>query len=267
MPTALTIAGSDPTGGAGLQADLGVFRSHGVHGLAVVTALTVQDTGRVHQSLPAFPSVVLDQLRVLLADVVPDAVKVGMLASDDIVRNVLLALSTLPPSVPLVLDPVLLASDGTLLLERRAWASLAGLLPRASLVTPNLAEAFALTDRDPGSRRGAEAAARALIEEHGARAVLLTGGHREGAPDDLLALAGDSGVELEWLPGERVPGPPAHGTGCTLASAVAARLARGEPLRDAVEGARRYVHRGLQRAVSLGRGAPLLGLPEAPPAA
>ena len=134
MRTALSIAGSDPTGGAGVQADLQVFRSLGVHGAGVITALTIQDSVEVHQVLPAFPSVVLNQLRVLLRDVRPNAVKIGMLATDDVARNVALGLEELKGEVPIVLDPVLLASDGTELLERRAWETLRSLMAGATLV-------------------------------------------------------------------------------------------------------------------------------------
>ncbi len=219
MYTALSIAGSDPTGGAGVQADLQVFRSLGVHGAGVITALTVQDSKRVHQVLPAFPSVVLDQLRVLLRDIRPNALKIGMLATDDIARNVVLGLQELKDEVPVVLDPVLLSSDGTELLERRAWPVLTGLMTGTVLVTPNLPEARALTERDVSTRQGAETAARSFVTELGAGAALIKGGHRDGDPDDLLAIGGKGSVELHWLPGERIPGGSVHGTGCALASA------------------------------------------------
>ena len=261
MRIALSIAGSDPTGGAGLQADLQVFRALGVHGQGVLTALTVQDTVKVHRVLPAFPSVVLDQIRVLVRDAPPDAVKLGMLASDDVARAVAHGLSELDrvaPGVPLVIDPVLAASDGTPLLERRAIPTLLGLFPRASLVTPNLAEAGSLAERDASSRAGAEAAARALVGELGARAALVKGGHREGPPDDLLAWREGTGVALRWLAGERIAGGPVHGTGCALSAAAAAGLARGLSLEEAVEGARRFVADALRRAEAVGAGARLL---------
>jgi hydroxymethylpyrimidine/phosphomethylpyrimidine kinase len=264
MPLALSIAGSDPTGGAGLQLDLQVFRALGVHGAGVVTAITVQDTARVHQVLPAFPSVVRDQLRVLLRDVRPDAVKVGMLATDDVLRAVDLGLDALGPAEaapPLVLDPVLAASaGGPPLLERRAWGSLALLSRRATLVTPNLPEAEALTGRDVSSREGVETAARAAVEELGARAALVKGGHAAGPPHDCLAVRGASGTVVRWLEGERIEGPPVHGTGCALASAVAAHLALGHELVDAVERARAFLRRALGRAFAAGAGARLLGL-------
>jgi hydroxymethylpyrimidine kinase/phosphomethylpyrimidine kinase len=253
---ALTIAGSDPTGGAGVQADVQVFRAHGVHGGGVVTALTAQDGSKVHEVLPAFPSVVLRQIRALLHEIRPDAVKLGMLATDDVARAVELGLGELGRREggrpPLVVDPVLFASDGTPLLERRAWPTLLGLCRDAALVTPNLREAEALTGAAAETRAGSERAARALILEHGASAALVKGGHREGAPDDLLAWLERGEVALRWLPGERIEGGGAHGTGCALSAAVAARLARGEALAAAVEGARAFVARALRRAESLG---------------
>jgi hydroxymethylpyrimidine/phosphomethylpyrimidine kinase len=262
---ALTIAGSDPTGGAGLQQDLQVFRSFGVHGAAVVTALTVQDTVKVHRVLPAFPNVVLEQLRVLFRDVKPGAVKLGMLATDDVARMVELGLSELllarPEPPPLVIDPVLAASDGSALLERRAWPTLAGLFVHAALVTPNLPEAEKLTERDVSTAAGIEAAARALIEDFGARAVLVKGGHRDGPPDDLLARRHDGGIALRWLAGERIEGASVHGTGCALAAAVAAALAGGDDLELAVERARTFVAGAYRHAFVAGAGARLLGLP------
>jgi len=249
MKMALTIAGSDPTGGAGLQLDLQVFRALGVHGLGVPTALTVQDTGRVHQVLPTFPSVVLDQLRVLLRDLTPAAVKIGMLASDDVARNVALALVGLDEAIPWVIDPVLASSDGTPLLERRAWPMLHSLFPRAALVTPNRPEAAALTGEDVSSDAGAEKAAASLLAD-GARAVLVKGGHREGAPRDLLALRDDQGERMRWLEGDRVAAGETHGTGCALSSAIAAGLALGQTLEVAVDAGRAFVTEALARAAA-----------------
>jgi hydroxymethylpyrimidine/phosphomethylpyrimidine kinase len=260
MKVALSIAGSDPTGGAGLQLDLQVFRALGLHGAGVPTALTIQDTSRVHRVLPAFPSVVLDQLRVLLADLRPAAVKIGMLASDDVVRNVALALSGLDESIPWVIDPVLLASDGTPLLERRAWGTLAGLFPRATIVTPNRPEAEALTGEDASTDAGAVHAATALLAD-GAHAVLLKGGHREGEPRDLLAVDASDGPHFRWLEGERIDAGPVHGTGCALSSAIAAGLAHGRSLETAIDEARAFVANAITRAAAEpppGHGARLL---------
>ena len=265
MRVALSIAGSDPTGGAGIQADVQVFRSFGVHGSGVVTALTVQDTQRVHRVLPTFPNVVLDQLRVLLRDLRPDALKLGMLASDDVARNVELGLRVLEDDgarPPLVVDPVLAASDGTPLLERRAWDTLRSLCAGAALVTPNLAEAEALSGCDTSTREGVEAAACTLLSQLGARGALVKGGHADGPPDDLLARREGGGVSLDWLPGERVADVDAHGSGCALAAAVTAGLARGDALVDAVHAARAFVAEALQR-IARGEGRGRL-LPPAP---
>jgi hydroxymethylpyrimidine/phosphomethylpyrimidine kinase len=262
MRIALSIAGSDPTGGAGLQADLQVFRALGVHGAGVVTALTVQDTEKVHQVLPAFPNVVLAQLRVLLRDLRPHAIKLGMLASDDVARSVELGLRELDHPTgerpPLVIDPVLAASDGTPLLERRGWGMLQDLIGRATLVTPNLAEAAALTGCDVSNDEGIEAAACAFVSNLGANAALVKGGHREGALRDLLAFREGGSVSLQWLEGERIDAGHVHGTGCALASAIAANLAQGETLLSAVEHARRFVSEAIRRSAALGRHARLL---------
>jgi hydroxymethylpyrimidine/phosphomethylpyrimidine kinase len=262
MKVALSIAGSDPTGGAGLQADLQVFRSLGVHGAGVVTALTVQDTAKVHRVLPAFPNVVLEQIRVLVQDLVPDVVKLGMLATDDVARNVELGLRSLPhPTerrIPIVIDPVLAASDGTALLERRAWGMLQDLISQSTLVTPNLPEAGLLTGIDVSSEEGTEAAACALVKDLGAGASLVTGGHRDGPPRDLLAIREGGSVSLRWLDGERIESGPVHGTGCALSSAIAAGLAKGDALPDAVETGRRFVAEALERSAAAGNRSRLL---------
>ena len=263
MRIALSIAGSDPTGGAGLQLDLRVFQALGVHGAGVVSALTVQDTAKVHRVLPVFPSVVLEQLRHVIADLPPHAVKLGMLATDDVARAVELGLAGFAAgeAPPRVVDPVLAASDGTPLLERRAWPTLLRLCQGAALVTPNLPEAALLSGLDVSSERGVEAAGRWLVEEVGAEAALVKGGHRDGPPDDLLLRRTASGTSVEWLRGERVTGAGAHGTGCALAAAVTAGLARGAELAAAVAAARAFVAEALRRAVRPGGGAALLVLP------
>jgi hydroxymethylpyrimidine kinase/phosphomethylpyrimidine kinase len=249
-PVALTIAGSDPTGGAGLQMDLQVFARHGVHGMAVPTALTVQTTRGVHRTLPVFPNVVGESLSLLLADIRPHALKLGMLATDDVLLRVAVTLER-HPDLPRVVDPVLRSSSGAYLLEQRAWGNLAErLIAGAALVTPNLPEAEALTgERDP------ERAGRALVEL-GARAALVKGGHAGGPADDCLATP--DGVI--WLRGERIAGPAVHGTGCALSAAITARLARGEALLDAARAAKAFVARAIAAAETLGHGVPILGL-------
>jgi hydroxymethylpyrimidine/phosphomethylpyrimidine kinase len=260
MKVALSIAGSDPSGGGGLQADLQVFRALHVHGCGVVTAMTVQDTQRVHQSLPAFPNVVLDQLRVVLRDLPPDVVKLGMLATDDIVRNVALGLGALEPGTPSVIDPVMLASDGTALLERRAYRSLRELIAGATLVTPNLPEAEVLSERDVSTEQGVEAAGLELVTGLGAQAALIKGGHRDGAPDDLLVERVDAGVIHTWLRGTRIDRGPVRGTGCVLASAIAAHIARGASIPDAVAKGRAFLRRALEAPAGEGARARLLDL-------
>ncbi len=228
MKSALAIAGSDPRGGAGIQLDLQVFALHGVHGMAVPTALTVQTSVGIRRSLPVFPNVVGEQLSALLDDVRPDVIKIGMLATDDVLLRVSAVLDRF--ELPRIVDPVLQASDGSFLLERRALRSLVErVIPGAALVTPNLSEAEVLTGtRDP------ERAARVLLDM-GAAAVLVKGGHAEGPADDyLLTELGEC-----WIAGERVPDRSVHGTGCALSSSIAARRARGEGLEESVRGAKR----------------------------
>ena len=261
MKSALSIAGSDPTGGAGMQADLQTFALHGVRGAGIVSALTIQDSVRVHSVLPVFPSVVLDQIRTLLADATPDVIKIGMLATDDVARNVVLGLQSVRGKVPIVIDPVLEASDGTPLLERRAWPALHELIRGCHLVTPNLNEAERLSDIDCSRKKDCEKAADFFIHELGAGAVLLKGGHRSGSPDDLLALGGGSETRFIWLEGERIESAPVHGTGCALASSVAAGLAQGRPMEDAVQRARTFVREGISTSAQFGQGARFLGFP------
>ena len=252
-PIALTIAGSDPTGGAGLQLDLQVFALHGVHGMAVPTALTVQTTQGVKKTNPVFPSVVAEQITALLLDVRPGALKLGMLGTDDIVLSVSNALARW--DVPRVVDPVFRASDGTFLLEQRALGNLVErLIHGAALVTPNIPEAEALTGETNPER------AAPLFLEMGAQAVLVKGGHAAGAPDDYLAT--QDGTKL-WIRGTRSDVGPVHGTGCALSAAIAARLARGESLEPAVRGAKDYVARAIAASFAPGKGARILGLEQA----
>jgi hydroxymethylpyrimidine kinase/phosphomethylpyrimidine kinase len=261
MPSVLSIAGSDPTGGAGIQADCQVLAAFGVHAAAVPTALTIQDGLRVRRVLPVFPTLVLEQLRSTLDAVRPEAIKIGMLASDDVVRNVLLALGGYEKT-PVVIDPVLAASDGSLLLERRAYGSLRALIHGRRLLTPNWPEAEILIGSKIPDRRDGEAAARQLLLDLALEAVLLKGGHLAGDASDLLVwrceTAGGDGIRTEWLAGERLPGPAVHGTGCALSTAIAAGLAKGESLRASIDEARRYVKDAIRRARPLANGARLL---------
>jgi hydroxymethylpyrimidine/phosphomethylpyrimidine kinase len=268
VPVACAVAGSDSGGGAGLQADLRAFAFHRVHGACAVTALTVQDTRTVSEVLPIDPRFVLAQLDAVHADLRLDAIKLGLLGRAEVVHAVAEWLDA-HPQIPVVLDPVMVSRHAVRFVDDATVQALAGaVLRRAAIVTPNRREAEELTGRSIDSVEDAADAARALLDL-GARAALVKGGGLGGRArgEDVLATA--AGVERLALPA--VPTSNTHGTGCTLAASIAARLARGEELRDAVWGAKRYVHRALEHALAIGHGQgpvghfwPLLGLEGAP---
>ncbi|MGY2001480.1 bifunctional hydroxymethylpyrimidine kinase/phosphomethylpyrimidine kinase [Blastococcus sp. SYSU DS1024] len=244
-PTALTVAGSDPSGGAGIQADLKTFSALGAYGTAVLTALTAQNTQGVAGVHPVPAAFVGQQLRTLLDDVEVHATKLGMLGSADVVGEVAAVLGERRPG-PVVCDPVMVATSGHRLIDDDAVAAVrTELLPVADLVTPNVPEAAALLDTDPADDvDGMHAQARALLAL-GPAAVLLKGGHLGGAESvDVLATA--AGTTVIRRP--RVSTTATHGTGCTLSSAIAALAARADGPPDwppLVEAARDYLHRAL----------------------
>jgi len=245
---ALTIAGSDSGGGAGIQADLKTFSALGVYGCSVVTALTAQNTQGVHGILAVGPDFVRRQMDAVLGDLAVDAVKIGMLGTPEIIAAVADGLAAWRPRW-IVLDPVMVAKGGDKLLRDEAVAALRErLLPLASLVTPNLPEAAALLGEPAATERRQMAGVAARLQGLGARDVLLKGGHLGGpeSPDLLL-----HGGELHWLEGMRVPTRHTHGTGCTLASATAALLARGRPLPQAVAEAKSYLAAAIAAADTL----------------
>lgn len=246
-PRALTIAGSDSGGGAGIQADLKAFARCGVHGCAAITAITAQNTLGVTAVHLVPEEDVLAQVRAVVSDIGVDAVKVGMLATRGLVHAVARALGELPKGTPVVVDPVMVAESGAQLLEPDAQLALVQeIVPRASVLTPNVPEALALLRHaasgsvdpsvvDPETPDGAHALARAVLAL-GAGAVVLTGGHRAQAVDVLVeAGAPDQGVSI---PGQRHPDGAAHGSGCTHSSVLAAQLALGRPLAQAAFAAR-----------------------------
>ncbi len=247
-PVALTIAGSDPSGGAGIQADLKTFHQFGVYGEAAITLLTVQNTLGVARVECVPSALVIEQVRAVIGDIPPQAAKTGALGSAEIVE----ALADLAAEFdfPLVVDPVMAGSDGAPLVSAAARLAIATrLLPRAFLVMPNLDEATALTGievKDVGTMR--EAAARLCTM--GARAALVKGGHLEGAATDVLYA---DGAWREFT-APRVETRHTHGTGCTYSAAVAAGLARGNPLEDAVARAKEYITNAIRTAPALGRG-------------
>jgi hydroxymethylpyrimidine/phosphomethylpyrimidine kinase len=238
-PTALTIAGSDSGGGAGIQADLKAFARCGVHGTSAITAITAQSTVGVSAIHPVPPEIVLAQVRSVVADIRIDAVKVGMLGTVAGTLAVAQALDELPAGTPVVVDPVMVAESGARLLDEDAQRALIEqILPRAGVLTPNLGEARVLAARPtvPGEGDAAEVAAlaRALLEL-GPRAVVVTGGHRDRAVDLLLEAGGVEPIEI---PGERYRDGAAHGSGCTHSSLLAAQLALGRTPLEAARVAR-----------------------------
>lgn len=259
IPKALTIAGSDSGGGAGVQADLKTFAAFGVYGCCVITAVTAQNTQGVSAIETVSPAMVRKQLESVLSDIRPEAMKTGMLANADIIQAVASSLRA-APRIPLVLDPVMRSKSGDALLSPDAVAALKELLiPLADLVTPNVPEAEALTGTGLSSDEDFEAAARQL-HAMGARAVLLKGGHRPRVPADRDTAPGEvidllyDGQEFHPIRGRWVNTPHTHGTGCTLASAIAAGLAQGLELYPAVVKARAYLAKALEAAFAIGHG-------------
>jgi hydroxymethylpyrimidine/phosphomethylpyrimidine kinase len=247
---ALTIAGSDPGGGAGIQADLKTFAALGVYGTSVVTAITVQNTMGVIETQPLSADLVTAQIEAVAGDIPPRATKTGMLATAAIVEAVAAAIKEL--ELPLVVvDPVMVSKDGTRLLDEDGVRMLRmELLPRSTIVTPNIPEAEVLSGRRIGSIEDVRAAA-CEIYELGGSAVLVTGGH---APtENIIDLLYD-GAGFTEMQTSRIDTPHTHGTGCTFASAIAANLALGQHLIDAVADAQAYVNGAVRHALSIGRG-------------
>ncbi|PPD46143.1 MAG: bifunctional hydroxymethylpyrimidine kinase/phosphomethylpyrimidine kinase [Methylocystis sp.] len=255
IPKLLTIAGSDPSGGAGVQGDLKTFSAFRCYGMAAITGLTAQNTRGVTAAYPVAPDIVAAQIAAVMADIPPDAIKTGMVATPDIAAAVASALGSAPRN--LVLDPVLVPTQGASLaapgLER---ALLSTLLPLARLVTPNIYEAGALTET-PKARGIDEMAAQGLLLiEAGAKAVLVKGGDLAGEPVDVLVADG----ETRLFHGRRIETRHTHGTGCALSSAIAAGLAKGDSLIDAIATAKVWLEGALEAAEALemgkGRGPP-----------
>lgn len=248
ISVALTIAGSDPSGGAGLQADLKTFHQHGVFGASVVTLLTVQNTQRVAAVHVLDPALVLAQLEAVLADIPPAAAKTGALGSAAVIEA--LAGRARDFGFPLVVDPVMISKHGHALIDGDAREVLRrALLPHAFLVTPNLAEAAALAGQEVGDLAAMQRAA-ARIGLAGVPHVLVTGGR-----------IGDQSVDVLWSQGELhrfaapwIDTPHTHGTGCVFSAAITARLARGEALPAAVHGAKMFVTQAIRTAPGLGAG-------------
>lgn len=247
----LIIAGSDSGGGAGIQADIKTVTALGGYAMTAITAVTVQDTLGVHAIHEVPLDIIRGQIKVVLEDIGTDAIKTGMLHSVEIIEAVAEDFSNLAPAAALIVDPVMIAKGGAVLAgSETVDAFKRALMPFATLITPNVPEAEALTGRKIETLDQQKAAADALLGL-GCDAVLLKGGHMPGETIyDVLATQ----ETIEVMSGPRIDTPHTHGTGCTLASAIAALMAQGAPLRDAVEVARDYVEEAIRSAPGFGKG-------------
>lgn len=249
MKTALSIAGSDPSGGAGIQADLKTMTCNGVYAMSVITALTAQNTTGVSGILDIDPEFVRKQIDMVFSDIRPDAVKVGMTSSAELMRVIAQALKEHRAS-NIVIDPVMVATSGSALMDPEALQTLKSeLLPIADIITPNIPEAEALTNMKISTREDMKKAAIQLGRKLNT-AVLLKGGHLIEDANDLLF----DGRELTWFYGKRIATKNTHGTGCTLSSAIAANLAKGFDLKESVVRSKAYLSRALMDGLDLGAG-------------
>ena len=249
MKTALTIAGSDSSGGAGIQADIKTMTANGVFALCAVTALTAQNTTGVTDILESTPHFLAEQLDAVFTDIFPDAVKIGMVSSIELIRVIAEKLRQYGAR-HIVVDPVMVATSGANLLRPEAVETLTReLLPLATVLTPNIPEAEILSGLKITDAAGMEAAARTISEKYGC-AVLCKGGHQVNDADDLLWRDGAG----KWFRGKRIDNPNTHGTGCTLSSAIASNLAKGFDLDTSVERAKAYISGALGAMLDLGRG-------------
>ena len=249
MKTALTIAGSDSSGGAGIQADMKTMTANGVYAMSAVTALTAQNTTGVTDILESTPHFLGEQLDAIFTDIFPDAVKIGMVSSAELIAVIAAKLKEYKAE-NIVVDPVMVATSGAKLLRSDAVEALCReLLPLAAVLTPNIPEAEILSGMAITDAAGMEAAARLISEKYGC-AVLCKGGHKVNDADDLLWREGAG----KWFHGKRIDNPNTHGTGCTLSSAIASNLAKGYDLDASVERAKAYISGALAAMLDLGHG-------------
>lgn len=249
MKTALTIAGSDCSGGAGIQADLKTMTMNGVYGMSAITALTAQNTTGVTGIMEVTPKFLEQQLDMIFEDIRPDAVKIGMVSSAPLIEKIAEQLKKYNAE-NIVVDPVMVATSGSVLLETDAVTTLKlQLLPLACVITPNIPEAEVLSGMKIGNESQMCQAAKMLCEAYGC-AVLLKGGHSINDANDLLCVNG----EIRWFYGKRISNSNTHGTGCTLSSAIAANLAKGYSLEESVGRAKDYISQALGAMLDLGKG-------------
>lgn len=249
MHTALTIAGSDCSGGAGIQADIKTMMANGVYAMSAITALTAQNTQGVTGIIEVPPEFIGQQLDAIFTDIRPDAVKIGMVSSAVLIEKIADKLQQYK-AVNIVVDPVMVSTSGSRLIDEEAVATLKErLLPLATVITPNIPEAEVLLGEKIGTAQAMETAARKIQEQYGT-AVLCKGGHSlNDANDYLCSREGE-----RWFYGQRIDNPNTHGTGCTLSSAMASNLAKGHSLEEAVEAAKQYLSGALCDMLDLGKG-------------
>lgn len=249
MNTALTIAGSDSSGGAGIQADIKTMTAHGVYAMSAVTALTAQNTTGVTGIMEVTPEFLREQIDDIFTDIYPDAVKIGMVSSSRLIEVIAERLAHYG-AANIVVDPVMVATSGARLIGEEAVETLKErLLPMATVLTPNIPEAEVLSGMDVRTAEDMERAAALIGDTYGC-AVLVKGGHQLNDANDLLCRGG----RLKWFRGKRIHNPNTHGTGCTLSSAIASNLAKGRDLDASVEMAKRYLSLALSDMLDLGRG-------------
>ena len=247
--TALTIAGSDCSGGAGIQADIKTMTMNGVYAMSAITALTAQNTTGVRAIQESTPEFLAQQIDAVFEDIRPDAVKIGMVASTELIRVIADRLRYYH-ATNIVVDPVMAATSGSALMKTDAVQTLISeLLPLATVVTPNIPEAQVLSGLTIETRSDMETAAKKISGSHGC-AVLLKGGHSISDANDLLYDEG----EFTWFEGKRIDNPNTHGTGCTLSSAIASNLAKGFSLTESVRRAKDYISGALAAMLNLGQG-------------
>ena len=249
MNTALTIAGSDSSGGAGIQADIKTMTANGVYAMSAITALTAQNTTGVTGIMEVTPEFLAEQLDCIFTDIFPDAIKTGMVSSSALIETIAAKLKEYGAK-NLVIDPVMVATSGSKLISDEAIDTLKKeLLPLATVITPNIPETEVLSGMTVKTEDDMIAAAKAIYEEYGC-AVLCKGGHQVNDANDLLYRDGG----YQWFKGKRINNPNTHGTGCTLSSAIASNLAKGEDLDHAVLYAKNYISGALAAMLDLGKG-------------
>lgn len=249
MEKLLTIAGSDSSGGAGIQADLKTFAAHKSYGMSVITSVTAQNTMGVIDVVDLPAENVAKQLDAVFTDIYPDAIKIGMVSSEELIETIAKKLKGYNAK-NIVVDPVMVSTSGSVLMKSTATKLLIQeLLPLAAVVTPNMSEAGVLANMEVKNKEDMQQAAK-IIGEYIDGAVLITGGHLEDSADDILYMDG----KIYWLSEERIINPNTHGTGCTLSSAIAVNLAKGKDILQAIKDAKEYLTGAIKAKLNLGKG-------------